>query len=563
MWPCRAIRPLAGDHAAACSPSSDTAAVKGLSTQCHTLFAWRQPVGPHVAVAQEGRPVTDRELVGRVAAALRRFDRQQRRAGADTGRALALVETAGGVASPAPSGRLACDAFRPLRLPAVLVADGRLGGVSTSLTSVDALTLRGYDIAAVLLMDQGLGNGRTLREHLGRRGIPVLALPPVPENSGLLRPGPGAFAGLEEGLARWLESATDQMIEARELLAKYHWQLRGSRDALAARADRMLWWPFTQHAQVEPGNVTVIDSRCGDDFLVATPSAVAEKGEGRDVLRPLFDGCASWWTQGVGSEHHPALASAVAYAAGRYGHVMFPENAHGAAVQCAERLLATGGKGWASRVFFSDDGSTAIEIALKMAFRVAACRAERELGQPLDRLVSSPDGLQLEVVGLTNAYHGDTLGAMDAVPPSVYNRSQFPTWYRGRGCFFDPPTVALVNGMWQMDPGPELQAEGVGPASFPSRDALFDRTRDSGPLAESMRRMVRARLDQHPGVREGRVRLGALVMEPVLQGAGGMLMIDPLFQRVLVQGRSREQTPHPAFVHHDLNPPGHPPLTNE
>ncbi|XP_020087306.1 bifunctional dethiobiotin synthetase/7,8-diamino-pelargonic acid aminotransferase, mitochondrial-like [Ananas comosus] len=57
------------------------------------------------------------------------------------------------------------------------------------------------------------------------------------------------------------------------------------------------------------------------------------------------------------------------YSAARYGHVMFPENVYEPALHCAEVLLGGVGKGWASRTFYSDNGSTAIEIALKMAFR--------------------------------------------------------------------------------------------------------------------------------------------------------------------------------------------------
>ncbi|CDY71011.1 BnaCnng70850D, partial [Brassica napus] len=52
-----------------------------------------------------------------------------------------------------------------------------------------------------------------------------------------------------------------------------------------------------------------------------------------------------------------------------FGHVMFPENVYEPALKCAELLIDGVGKGWASRVYFSDNGSTAIEIALKMAFR--------------------------------------------------------------------------------------------------------------------------------------------------------------------------------------------------
>ena len=54
-------------------------------------------------------------------------------------RGVALVETAGGVCSPGPSGTLQCDLLRPLRLPAVLVGDANLGGISTTITALDVL----------------------------------------------------------------------------------------------------------------------------------------------------------------------------------------------------------------------------------------------------------------------------------------------------------------------------------------------------------------------------------------------------------------------------------------
>lgn len=62
------------------------------------------------------------------------------------------------------------------------------------------------------------------------------------------------------------------------------------------------------------------------------------------------------YVQGVNAEQQPRLTQALAYNAARYGHVMFPENAHEPAVTCAEMLLKGVGKGWADRVYFSADG---------------------------------------------------------------------------------------------------------------------------------------------------------------------------------------------------------------
>jgi dethiobiotin synthetase/adenosylmethionine--8-amino-7-oxononanoate aminotransferase len=114
---------------------------------------------------------------------------------------------------------------------------------------------------------------------------------------------------------------------------------------------------------------------------------------------------------------------------------MFPENTHEPAVTLSGLLLQGVGRGWASRVFFSDDGSTAIEVALKMAFRkflhdletrnaskktstdVTSCSSNSD--EHAD--VTLRDQVAVEVLGLQNSYHGDTLGAMDCGAPSVFN----------------------------------------------------------------------------------------------------------------------------------------------
>lgn len=133
-----------GPHAAFLDPSGASCLPRIAPTpaEASTLFCWAEAVGPHVAALREGRPVTDEELRAAVATQLQAF--AARHADSVTS-ALALVETAGGVCSPAPSGRLAADSFRPFRMPSLLVADGRLGGISTSIAALESLLLRGYD----------------------------------------------------------------------------------------------------------------------------------------------------------------------------------------------------------------------------------------------------------------------------------------------------------------------------------------------------------------------------------------------------------------------------------
>ena len=115
------------------------------------------------------------------------------------------------------------------------------------------------------------------------------------------------------------------------------------------------------------------------------------------------------------------MSLAVAAATGRYGHVMFPGNLHPPAVILGSILLGEKGPGknWAKRVFYSDNGATAVEIAIKMAFRLNYYRKVREVVAN-DEIASVDDRIKAinslyynkEMCVLTqiDGYHGDTLG---------------------------------------------------------------------------------------------------------------------------------------------------------
>ena len=68
------------------------------------------------------------------------------------GQGVVILETAGGVNSPAPSGNSQADLYRPLRLPVLLVADMKLGGISSTISAFESLHMRGYDLDSVLVL---------------------------------------------------------------------------------------------------------------------------------------------------------------------------------------------------------------------------------------------------------------------------------------------------------------------------------------------------------------------------------------------------------------------------
>lgn len=190
---------------------------------------------------------------------------------------LCLVETAGGVASPAPSGTLQCDLYRPFRLPGILVGDGRLGGISGTIAAYESLKLRGYDVAAVVFEDHGLVNEVPLTSYL-RNKVPVLVLPPVPKDP-------------SDDLIEWFVESDGVFKALKEVMVSVYLERVERLNGMAKQAGEVFWWPFTQHKLVAEETVTVIDSRCGENFSVY-------KASDNNSITQQFDACASWWTQG-------------------------------------------------------------------------------------------------------------------------------------------------------------------------------------------------------------------------------------------------------------------------
>lgn len=131
---------------------------------------------------------------------------------------------------------------------------------------------------------------------------------------------------------------------------------------------------------------------------------------------------------------------------------------------------------------------------------------------------------------------------MDAVAPSVFNgRLQFP-WYSGRGLFLDPPTLAMQRGQWRLSLPAWLSGCGGGGGgenghsnAWPSVGAAFDSNRFESPLAARYEAAIGAAMSAHEASFEGKQQLGACILEPLLQGAGGMVCIDPAFQHALAK----------------------------
>lgn len=219
-----------------------------------------------------------------------------------------------------------------------------------------------------------------------------------------------------------------------------------------------VWHPFTQHAVAPPP--------------VKITSAEGAYLTGEDGRR-IFDGISSWWVVTHG-HRHPLIVDAIKRQADELDQVIFAGFTHAPAEETAAKLLElvtrSLGSSELAHVFYSDSGSTAVEVALKMALGYW-----RHSGEARTRIIA-----------FEHAYHGDTIGTMSAGARGIFNAPYEPM-------LFD---VARL-------PFPEAGREEV---TFAALERL---------------------LREEPAA--------ALIVEPLVLGAGGMLMHPPAVLRRLYE----------------------------
>lgn len=158
--------------------------------------------------------------------------------------------------------------------------------------------------------------------------------------------------------------------------------------SLAVRDAQVIWHPYTQMKNPLP-HIPIV------------------RGEGVYLFdesgKKYIDAVSSWWVN-IHGHAHPYIAAKVAEQLNTLEHVIFAGFTHEPAVQLAERLLPLL-PGMQSKVFYSDNGSTAVEVALKMC---------------LQYWVNTDKKVRKKVIAFKEAYHGDTFGAMSVSGRSIF-----------------------------------------------------------------------------------------------------------------------------------------------
>ncbi len=385
---------------------------------------FQAPVAPPLAARQEGREIP----LAHVIAAAKPMPSQPRRH--------LLIETFGSPLSPLNERELQIALIHQLRATAVLVSPTSLGTIGRTLQCLRALEGHGVEPFALFLAGpRDTYAGEQIHKWSGHVGHPLE--PPASWDVDGVAQAAKKADYLFEGLLLDVMSPLSVPEEWQSWQGPDTAGLSQETAELARRDAATVWHPYTSLRETD-APLACVGAR--DEFL--------QLADGRRVI----DGISSWWTIQHGHRHAP-LMNALAEAMKSYDHVLFAGVTHPPAVALAELLLRSA-RMEGGRVFYSDNGSTAVEVALKMAYQYWCLRGEPQ---------------RTRFIGFEHGYHGDTFGAMAV--------SRDPVFF-GR---FEP----LL-----------LQAEIV-------------------PLSAE-------RLDEALRRRKGEV--AAVILEPLVQGAGGMRM---------------------------------------
>ena len=236
---------------------------------------------------------------------------------------------------------------------------------------------------------------------------------------------------------------------------------RARRRAEIVRADkRYVWHPYTpMQRYIEEVDPLVVERAAGARFVDV---------DGRSYL----DANSSWWVSTLG-HNHPRLVSALARQAERLCHVSLAGVTHEGAARLGEEIVAAAPPGLV-KVFYSDDGSTAVEVALKLALQLWQNEGRKE---------------RRRFVALDGAFHGETIGAASLGGVEVFRKPFAGVLME---CIHVPPPVG------------DAPSDAGYAQAFEALETLLA---------------------------EGSDTIAAVVLEPLVQGATGMRMYDASYLR--------------------------------
>lgn len=436
-----------------------------------SYFNLKDPCSPHLAAQREGVELSLSDLISAI--------------GIDNGTApafsfqedgrnntsLTLIEGAGGLMVPINESQTMLDLFERIGAPVLLAVPNRLGAINHALLSIEMLRTHKIEILGFILSSTAPDPGDNELEHAIKQ-----------DNRDTI----SRMSGLN-----CLTSIpfTPELSSPDSATRSRGWESVG----------KLLEPALSRFMQEEPHNVASKNEENMDWLLASSERLEFDRNHiwhpYTSALHPLnalevsstsgahiyltggtklVDGMSSWWSAIMGY-NHPHIMQAMHAQIERMPHVMFGGLTHEPAVELARSLLSMVPKEL-EHVFFADSGSVSVEVAIKMAVQY-----QQATGNPQKSSIFTVRG----------GYHGDTLGAMSVCDPQTGMHSLFAGILPQQ--IFAPRPSCRVNEAW--------------------RDEYMEPIRELF-IANS-------------------AKIAAIIIEPVVQGAGGMWFYHPNYLKGL------------------------------
>lgn len=226
------------------------------------------------------------------------------------------------------------------------------------------------------------------------------------------------------------------------------------------------WHPYTQMKECD-----------------SLPPIMVDRTEGLKIYDDsgnwYYDTISSWWCN-IHGHNHPVVMKAIREQTKKIDHVLFAGFTHSGAIELAEKLVEITPVGL-DRVFYSDNGSTAVEIAMKMSYQYW-----QNIGI---------EG-KIKFVSLDCGYHGDTIGAMSVSGVDAFNKRFMPLFIET----YKVPTPYLYQSEWQEDMEGSLEK-----------------------FIKPLKKLLAEKNDE----------ISAMILEPMVLGAGGMIIYPSEYLRAV------------------------------